>query len=94
VEGAIAGSTRGVDAFGSFFLPFFKRDFRLKKEADDLRGGLSRFAVRAVKAAYFAFTGAKRTALTDQASGEAHFCVRKGNQEGRCLERFRERVID
>jgi hypothetical protein len=35
----------------SFFLPLFKRDFRLKKEANALRGGPRRFAARAVKAA-------------------------------------------
>jgi hypothetical protein len=37
----------------------FKRDFRLKKEANALRGGPWRFAARAVKAAWFAFIEAK-----------------------------------
>jgi hypothetical protein len=45
--------------FVSLFSPFFERDFRLKKEANALRGGPQRFAARAVKAAGFAFIEAK-----------------------------------
>ena len=45
------------------------------------RGGTRRFAARAVKAAQFAFTGAERTALTEEAGGKAHSYGRKGKQE-------------
>ena len=44
-----------------------------------------RMAVRAVKAAQFAFTGAKRTALTEQAGGEAHSYGRKGKGRRMCV---------
>jgi hypothetical protein len=52
----------------------------LKKEANTLRGGPQRFAARAVKAALFAFTGAERTALTEEAGGKAHSYGRKGER--------------
>ena len=70
--------------FVSLFLPSFKRDFRLKKEAIALRGGGKRLAVRAVKAAGLAFIGAKRRALTEQAA------VGAGLRRKGVSERFRE----
>jgi hypothetical protein len=42
----------------SSFLGLFKRDFRLKKEANALHGGPRRLADRAVKGAMWAFIGA------------------------------------
>ena len=70
--------------FVSLFLPSFKRDFRLKKEAIALRGGGKRLAVRAVKAAGLAFIEARRRALTEQADGSgAGF-----SQEGQRSEMF------
>jgi hypothetical protein len=40
-----------------------------------------RCTARAVKAAQFAFTGAERTAFTEQAGGEAHSYGRKGRRK-------------
>src|SRR5215470_15833353 len=55
--------------FVSLFLPSFKRDFRLKKRSNALRGGETRLSVRTVKAAELAFIEAKRRALTETAGG-------------------------
>jgi hypothetical protein len=55
--------------FVSLFLRSFKREFRLKKEANALRGGERRLSVRTVKAAGSAFIEAKRRALTELARG-------------------------
>ena len=57
-----------------------------EKEANALRDGLRRFAARAVKAAQFAFTGAERTALTEEAGGKAHPYGRKGKKENVFVE--------
>ena len=65
--------------------PFFKRDFRLKKEPNALPSRPRRFAVRAVKAAEFAFTGAERTALTEEADGGAQPFGGKGRKKKRQL---------
>jgi hypothetical protein len=48
---------------------FFERDFRLKKEANALRGEETRQSARTVKAAGLAFIEAMRRALTEQAGG-------------------------
>ena len=80
-------------AFGSFFLPFFERDFRLKKRSKCPSWRSRRFAARAVKAAQFAFTGAERTALTGEAGREAHSHGRKGKRSGMFV-RARWRIVD
>jgi len=61
--------------------PFFKGDFRLKKEPNALPSRPRRSAARAVKAAQFAFTGAERTALTEEAGGGAQPFGGKGRKK-------------
>jgi len=54
-------------------------------KANALPGGATRLAVRAVKAAcFFAFIGAKRRALTEQAGGSGAGFQQEG-QEGRSM---------
>jgi hypothetical protein len=66
----------------SFFLPFFERDFRLKKkEANALPGEGTRLSVRAVKAAGLAFIEAKRRALTEEAGGSGAGFSQEGQRD-------------
>jgi len=59
----------------SLFLPSFKRDVRLKKEANALRGGETRLSVRTDKAAVLAFIEANRRAFYEKGRpGQAPFC--------------------
>jgi hypothetical protein len=70
-------------SFVSLFLPLFKRGFRLKKKKQmPFVARKRRLSVRTVKAAGLAFTGAKRTALTEEAGREAHSYGRKGTGVG------------
>jgi hypothetical protein len=68
-------------SFVFLFPPLFKRDFRLKKRSNALPSCPKRLAVRAVKAAQFAFIGAKRRALTEEAGGEAQSSAGRAGEE-------------
>jgi hypothetical protein len=61
-----------------WFLLIGQRHFAAQK-TNALPSWLRRFAVRAVKAAQFAFIGAKRRALTEEAGGEAQSFGGKSN---------------
>jgi hypothetical protein len=61
-----------------WFLLLGQRHFAAQK-TNALPSRPRRFAVRAVKAAQFAFIGAKRRALTEEAGGEAQSFGGKSN---------------
>jgi hypothetical protein len=65
---------------GLSFLLFRQRGAVHKKQIA-LHGGPKRLSVRAVKGAFFAFTGAKRKPLTEEADGQEQPLARKGNGE-------------
>jgi hypothetical protein len=75
-----------------FCLRFAQRHFAAQKTNAFLRGS-PRQAARAVKAAVFAFIGAKRRALTEEASGLAQPLSRKAlRRKSRLAEILRSKV--
>jgi len=73
------------------FLPFVQREAVHKKQMPFLAGS-PRLAVRAVKGAEFAFTGAQRKPLTEEADGLGADFGRKG-KEGTVAEDGRDAGI-
>jgi hypothetical protein len=67
--------------FVSRSLPSFKRDFRLKKRSNDLRGGETSLSGRTVKAAGSAFIEAQRRALTGEAAGSGAGFSQEGQRK-------------
>jgi hypothetical protein len=73
-------------SFGGFGFLSFRQRGAVHKKQIALHGGPKRLSVRAVKGAFFAFTGAKRKPLTEEADGSgAGF-----SQEGQCERTVRE----
>ena len=69
-------------ALGSFFLPFFKRDFRLKKRSKCPSWRSSALCRTRCQGRGFCVHRSEVESLDSKAGGEAHSCARKGKGGG------------